>query len=100
MRLLLSLLLTTLIAFSSVSALSAQDGKSDDEIYDRVRQRLVSDPDVKGGALAVDVKNGVVTLKGTVDKEKARQKAEKLAKKVKGVRAVKNELQVKSTLPL
>lgn len=100
MRLLLSLLLAMLIALSSVSALSAQDGKSDDEIYDRVRQRLVSDPDVKGGALTVEVKDGVVTLKGTVDKEKARQKAEKLAKKVKGVRAVNNQLQVKSSLPL
>ncbi|MBX5493704.1 MAG: BON domain-containing protein [Bryobacteraceae bacterium] len=100
MKLLLSLLLAMLIALSSVSALSAQDGKSDDEIYDRVRQRLVSDPEVKGGALTVDVKDGVVTLKGTVDKEKARQKAEKLAKKVKGVRAVNNQLQVKSSLPL
>jgi len=66
----------------------------DDTIYDQVRLRLASDPDVKGGAFQVDVKDGVVTLRGKVEKEKYRQKAEKIAKKVKGVKSIVNQLTI------
>ncbi len=73
----------------------AQQARSDDQIYDLVRQRLANDPDVKGGALQVDVKDGVVTIRGEVEKEKQRQKAEHVARKVKGVKSVNNELKLK-----
>jgi osmotically-inducible protein OsmY len=43
----------------------------------------------------VDSDKGVVTLKGRVDSEDTKQRAEAVAKKVNGVTAVKNELQVK-----
>ncbi|HBY59956.1 MAG TPA: hypothetical protein DEH78_09035 [Solibacterales bacterium] len=76
--------------------LAAQKVHSDDEIYDLVRQRLANDPEVKGGALEVDVKDGVVTVRGEVRTEKIRQKVDKVAKKVKGVKAVKNETRVKA----
>jgi osmotically-inducible protein OsmY len=56
--------------------------------------RLATDPDVKGGALDVTVHDGTVTIKGRVDSDKGRSKATKLAKKVKGVKQVDNELQV------
>mgnify|MGYP000923716677 CR=1 FL=1 len=68
---------------------------SDDQIYDQVIRRLANDPDVKGGAFEVDVKEGIVTIKGVVEKEKFKEKAEKLAKKVKGVKGVVNQLVVK-----
>lgn len=87
-------LLCSLFLAGSVSALE-QKSYSDDQIYDLVRQRLANDPDVKGGALQVDVKDGVVTIRGEVEKEKQRQKAERLAHKVKGVKAVNNELKLK-----
>lgn len=83
-----------LFAALTVSPLAAQQKVSDDEIYDKVRLRLASDRDVRGMAIEVDVKDGVVTLRGRVDKEKARRRAEKLAKKVKGVVEVINELRV------
>jgi len=67
---------------------------SDDQIYDQVKRKLANDPTVKGGALEVDVKDGVVTIKGSVDYEKQKVKAERLAKKVSGVKQVKNELAV------
>jgi osmotically-inducible protein OsmY len=67
---------------------------ADDRISDQVRMKLATDPDVKGGALDVTVVNGVVTIKGRVDTEKGKAKAEKLAKKVKGVKQVDNELLV------
>ena len=69
---------------------------ADDQIDFKVRTRLAGDADVKGGALDVSVKDGVVTLKGRVDTEKGKTKATKLAKKVKGVKEVDNELTVGS----
>jgi osmotically-inducible protein OsmY len=66
----------------------------DDRISDQVRMKLATDPDVKGGALDVAVQDGVVTIKGRVDTDKGKQKATKLAKKVKGVKDVDNELVV------
>jgi len=70
------------------------DEKSDNLIYDATRRRLAGDPDVKGGALEVDVKDGVVTLKGIVRTDQAKAKAEKLTLKVKGAKKVVNELRV------
>jgi osmotically-inducible protein OsmY len=61
--------------------------------------KLTSDPIVKGGALTVDVKNGVVTLRGNVELEKQKERAPKLAKKVKGVTQVVNELTVVARAP-
>ena len=42
----------------------------------------------------MDAKNAVVTIRGKVRTERARQKAEKLAMKVKGVKSVDNQLKV------
>jgi osmotically-inducible protein OsmY len=80
-------------------ALSAQKEASavsteDDRIIDQIRMRLAGDADVKGGALEVTVKDGDVVMKGRVDTEKGKSKATKLAKKVKGVKSVDNELSV------
>lgn len=65
---------------------------SDDRISDQVRMRLAVDQDVKGGAFDVTVKDGVVTIRGRVDTEKGKARATKIAKKVKGVKDVDNEL--------
>src|SRR5579871_3784015 len=66
----------------------------DDLIYDLVRQKLAGDKDVKGGALNVDVKDGVVTISGNVGLEKQKDKAEHLARRVKGVKSVVNQIKV------
>ncbi len=68
--------------------------KPDDLIYDQVRLKLANNPDVKGGAIEVDVKDGVVTLHGKVRTDRAKHKAESVAGKVKGVKKVINELTV------
>lgn len=80
----------------SLAPLCAQKGndKSDGEIHDQVMIRLASDRDVKGTGITVDVQNGVVTLTGKVETDKIRSKATKLAKKVKGVKSVVNQLAV------
>ncbi|MGH9648155.1 MAG: BON domain-containing protein [Bryobacteraceae bacterium] len=69
---------------------------SDDAISDNVRQRLASDADVRGAALDVTVKDGIVTIKGRVHTEKGRKKATELTKKVKGVVNVDNQLKLYS----
>ena len=66
----------------------------DDRIVDQVRVRLAGDPDIKGGTLEVNSKDGVVVIKGRVETEKDKAKATKVAKKVKGVKSVDNELSV------
>jgi osmotically-inducible protein OsmY len=83
-------LLLTLV----VSALAADKPTDDNYISDSVRSKLASDSVVKGGAIDVDVKDGVVTLKGKVQEAKQKSKAESLAKKVKGVKSVINQLQI------
>ena len=87
-----TLLFVLLLLTGSVVAFAQS---TDDTIYDAVRRKLANDPDVKGGALEVDVKAGVVTIKGSVEKEQIKQKAEHIAKKVKGVKGVDNQLVVK-----
>ncbi len=85
-------ILTLLFAFGP--SLAAQSNH-DDKIHDQVMMKLAGDPDVKGNNFDVDVKDGVVTLRGTVSKEKFRQKATRLTNKIKGVKSVVNELTVK-----
>lgn len=92
-RILLSLLM--LIALAGLTLATAQKPPvTDDSIIDNVRLKLAGDPVVKGGALDVSAKDGVVTLRGKVEVEKQKARASKLTKKVKGVKGVDNQLQV------
>ena len=65
---------------------------TDDTIRDQVMVKLASDQDVGGIPIDVDVRQGIATLKGKVRTDKQKSKAEKLAKKVKGVTGVTNQL--------
>lgn len=88
-------LLRTAAALVILAALAiAADKVSDDFIYDKVRIQLTNDRDVKGGAIEVKVSEGVVQLNGNVRDDKQRIKAEKIAKKVKGVKQVINQLKL------
>ncbi len=75
----------------------AADQPTDDQIYDNVRQKLATNRDVKGGGIEVDVKDGVVILRGKVLEAKQKSKAEKITRKVKGVKKVVNELKIELT---
>jgi osmotically-inducible protein OsmY len=68
---------------------------TDNMITDQVRIRLANDQIVKGAALQVDVKDGIVTLSGLVDEPKAKDRAVKITRKVKGVKQVINNLTVR-----
>jgi osmotically-inducible protein OsmY len=75
--------------------LAADKPVNDDLIVDQVRIKLSADAEVKGGALVVDSKQGVVTLGGTVETERQKSKAASLTKKVKGVKQVINNIEIK-----
>ena len=68
---------------------------TDDIIHDNVMIKLASDQVVKGGALTVDVKQGIVTLTGQVENSKQKDRATKLTKSVKGVKQVVNNINLK-----
>jgi osmotically-inducible protein OsmY len=86
--------LFTVLMLAAV-CLAADKVISDDMIYDNVRIKLASDTIVKGGALNVDVKQGVVTLGGMVENTRQKDRAAKLTKSVKGVKQVINNLNLK-----
>jgi osmotically-inducible protein OsmY len=89
---LLSLFLTVLLLATTLTAAAAN--VSDDAIFDQVRLKLANDRDVGGANITVVVHNGAVELSGSVRKEIVRAKIEKLAKKVKGVKSVTNNIKV------
>jgi hyperosmotically inducible protein len=61
----------------------------------KVKTALASDVGMKTMTnIDVDSNNGVVTLKGRVDTADAKKKAGDIAKKVDGVKSVKNQLKV------
>ena len=82
------------ILFLAAGAWAAEKHFSDDQLYDLVRRKLADDQVVKGAAMEVEVKDGVVTLKGKVEYDEQKIKAEKLARKVSGVKRVDNQLVV------
>jgi hyperosmotically inducible protein len=93
-------LIGTLLALSAVFCLilQADQPKSDDVIVDQVRIKLTSDPIVKGGAIEVNSQRGIVTLTGAVGTKRQKDRASSIAKKVKGVKQVQNDLVVQKTL--
>jgi osmotically-inducible protein OsmY len=68
---------------------------SDEEIQRNVIEQFKYDARIKPTEIGVAVKNGVVTLVGTVDSYLKKWTAEEIASRTRGVRAVANELEVK-----
>jgi osmotically-inducible protein OsmY len=92
MRILSLLLILALTVPLLVAQPKAVSSSSDDRIYNEVREKLALDTDVRGAAFDIEVKDGAVTLRGKVHTTKAKEKAEKIVKKVKGVVSVNNQL--------
>jgi osmotically-inducible protein OsmY len=68
---------------------------TDDLLYDRVIRRLANDRDLKTTTIEVQVRERVVTLRGLVETDKLRQRAETVTRKTDGVKKVVNELKVR-----
>jgi hyperosmotically inducible protein len=67
---------------------------NDTWLTSKTKIALAADSRVKGRQIEVETTQGVVTLRGKVDSDAAKQAAHDIAKGLDGVKTVKNELQV------
>jgi hyperosmotically inducible protein len=77
------------------SSESIGDSLDDAWIHTKIRSKLLGQGEFPGGSLNVDVKNNVVTLRGTVATKADRTKAEQIARTTEGVKSVRNQLVIK-----
>ena len=71
---------------------------NDAAVTARVKSAIATDVGARpAAAITVDTYHGVVQLTGFVDSREQAAKAEGAAKKVEGVRSVKNDVRIKST---
>ena len=91
----------TLSGGALVGCAGDRDHKSTGESIDdtaitaKVKAALVNDPEVGGMGIKVNVDRGDVQLGGWVKSAQERKKAEDIAWGVKGVKSVKNNLEIK-----
>jgi len=69
-------------------------GLEDGWLWTKTRTVLSNADDLRDSTINVDVNNSAVTLRGTVANQGQKTKAEMLAKSVKDVKSVKNDLKV------
>ncbi len=69
-------------------------GPTDDEITKAIQASYYADPQVRDEKVAIDVKDGEVTLSGGVSSDAARLQAYKLAAQTAGVKKVNDQMEV------
>jgi osmotically-inducible protein OsmY len=70
--------------------------RSDERIKEDVNDRLTDDPHIDASDIEVEVKNGEVTLTGTVGSRFAKRHAEDLAERISGVKDVENRIKIRA----
>ena len=79
----------------ATATVPATETQTDEQIQRDVLAELKWEPRVKPNEIGVMVKDGVVTLTGIVDSYAKRWEAEEAAHRVRGVKAVANEIEVR-----
>jgi osmotically-inducible protein OsmY len=72
--------------------------EADAKVRDAVLRQLEWDPEVDASAVGVAARAGTVTLTGYIDSYAGKLAAERAAKRVRGVRAVANDIEVRLKL--
>jgi len=91
--------LVALAALSLTSAVAWADNGSNHPVKDsyittKVKAELAADHDTKARDIHVATVNGIVTLRGMAASAAEKDRAEQDAMRIKGVRAVHNEIKV------
>ena len=68
----------------------------DGTLTTKVKAALLAEPGLRSLQIAVETKNGAVTLSGTVDNATSRERAKDIASSVTGVATVVDQLTIKS----
>lgn len=87
-------ILLVLLLVLSTGAMAQSRALTDLGIQDAVEDELIEDPAVSSVMIDVSTDEGIVTLSGSVDNVLAKDRAEKVAEAVKGVRGVVNNIDV------
>jgi osmotically-inducible protein OsmY len=91
-----SMLVVALVACAPTSGRESTGEYLDDTlITSKVKAALVADPDLKATEINVETYKGTVQLSGFVGTPEHIPKAVQLARDVKGVKSVKNDMAVK-----
>ena len=97
----LTIFLTVLVIVASFGCERASNDRSAGEVIDdtvivsTIKTKMLADSEVSGLDIDVDSNKGEVVLSGTVNTEAESAKAADIARQVKGVVSVKNNLAVK-----
>jgi hyperosmotically inducible protein len=86
----ISLMLTLIVALAGCNR-----GPNDETLTQHVKAKISADAGLAAQAVNVSVKDGVVTLTGTVNSDPNKTRAGELAKSVEGVKSVANTLTVR-----
>ena len=92
-------LAVTLVSVVGCASTAKQEGTGeyidDSVITTKVKAALVGDPITKATEINVETFKGVVQLSGFVSSQAAANKAVELARGVRGVKSVKNDMRIK-----
>jgi len=90
------MLIATFVACASTRTRESTGEYVDDSVITtKIKSLLAADDFLKSFAISVETYKGTVQLSGFVDSQKAIDKAGEIASSVKGVKSVKNNLNVK-----
>ena len=94
--LILIMFVAALVACASTSKHESTGEYVDDSVITtKIKSQLAADDFLKSFQIDVETYKGIVQLSGFVNAQKAVDKAGKIARSVKGVKSVKNDLIVK-----
>jgi hyperosmotically inducible periplasmic protein len=88
------LITLSLLGCAAMTGKTAGENVDDASVTAAVKSQLVMDKAANLTRVDVDTNNGIVHLNGTVESSEQKGRAEELARRVKGVRKVVNDLQV------
>jgi len=90
------MMIAAFVACASTPQQSSTGEVVDDSVItSKIKTKLANDEFLKSFQISVETRKGIVDLSGFVDSQKAKDKADQIARGVGGVKSVKNALIVK-----
>jgi osmotically-inducible protein OsmY len=90
------MMIAAFVACASTPQQSSTGEVVDDSVITtKIKTQLANDEFLKSFQISVETRKGIVELSGFVDSQKAKDKADQIARGVEGVKSVKNALIVK-----